>query len=132
MYLQCKMGFVEADRWDGTPIVELIHAGELRSAFKRSKDALSHEGVIVVRSRVRSTLVELTHLLDSVDHKVLRSPPEWDYKWRVYLTMDEWAEVMNKIALGLDYRNFKSWTHEKSPGQSALAHAIWRDAEKYS
>lgn len=126
MYLHCKQGFVEADRWDGMPLpLEAeLHRSELAAAA-----ALSPERrVIIARSRERSTLAELTAFVRR-NVPVLESPPAWDYPWRAYLTVDEWAVIMAAVADDLDYRNFKSWCHANADHSRAwLAHEVWTAA----
>ena len=129
MYLHCKVGFVEADAWDGGKIAghEDILAGI----------AAAGHTVVVVRSREADTL---TALCDSLPRfyaagampriDVLPSPPEWDYEFRVYLTAVEWALVLGRVAMDLDYRNFKSWTTAHAPEQHGLAHDIWSAANR--
>jgi hypothetical protein len=122
MYLHCKFGFVEADAWDGTPVPDPEHERELR--------AVGTPRVIVARSRRRDTLERLLELVDQVrDIAILQSPPTWDYEWRAYLSVAEWAEVLTYVAFNLDYRNFKSWCSKNAPIDDVrLAHGIWHEA----
>lgn len=116
MYMHCKYGFVEADRWDGMKTGVAMHDHELMRA----------NSLIVVRSRSRDTLRELVRLSPASDHVILQSPPHWDYEWRVYLTPEEWGEIVAVVASGLDYRNFKA----SIPEQHDLALAIWEAANR--
>lgn len=126
MYLHTKYGFVEVDAWDGQPLPLKTHQREVDGLLLRSPV------VVVVRSRQRRTIAALLDFAPSdTDRKIFKSPPGWDYEYRVYLTPDEWAMVMARIALDLDYRNFKSWTTKNSPKQHALAHAIWHAAHDH-
>lgn len=120
MYLHCKRGFVEADRWDGSPIPD--------PAQQKVVQRIRRGGAIVVvaRSRERSTLVEL---LDAVRIAgTIFESPGWDYPFRVYLAVEDWACVLAGVALELDYRNFKSWTGAHRPDQHHLAYDIWQAA----
>ena len=127
MYLHCKHGFVEADRWSGADIPG--HGDVLAGV------AAAGHAVVVVRSRDADTLTALcatlpraraAGVMPRID--VLVSPPDWDYEFRVYLTAVEWAQVLARVALELDYRNFKSWTTANAPEQHRLAHDIWHAA----
>lgn len=120
MYLQCKYGFVEADRWDGSTIPVAAQAEEVRVVKKKG-------AVIVVRSRRRATIVGLVSHLRRKP-KVFESPPDWDYEFRAYVTAGEWASVLATIVEQLDYRNFKSWCARNAPDQAHLAHAVWQVA----
>lgn len=128
MYLHTKYGFVEADRWDGAALPLPAHQREVDAVAARALG-----GVIVVRSRQRRTIASLLEFVatDDVTRKIFKSPADWDYEFRAYLTADDWATVMARIALDLDYRNFKSWTTAKSPKQHKLAHAIWHAAHDH-
>jgi hypothetical protein len=140
MYIQYKHGFIEADRWDGNMDMPLEHVDAICAAHA-SIDAKTIARsviplvvpVIVVRSRDHETIDDvLTTLRCQVTHSriVLRfHTPEWDYPWRAYVTVHEWARVLADVALGIDYRNFKKWcaAHANERDQY-LAHAIWRAA----
>lgn len=121
MYLHSKRGFVEADRWDGTPIPD----AEQQAAVRRCK----REGgkAIIVRSRDGVTLVALLGDV-GIDAELFHTPT-WDYPFRVYLTADQWAQVMAGVALELDYRNFKNWTSQhRNPDEHQLAYRVWQAA----
>jgi hypothetical protein len=134
MYMQCKQGFVEADRWDGQRLTIQAHQTQVNRLRRRSPSG----AVVVVRSREQATLVDLVGLLTCrVQHmpkarprKVYPSPPGWDYEWRVYVTAEEWGQILTSVALGLDYRNFKSWTTRHKPADHRLAHDIWHVAHE--
>ena len=135
MYLHCCHGFVEADAWDGQPIPLKVHQ---EVATKLGADGGS---VVVVRARRADTLRELiAHLprsrADGVMPKIVvyKSPPDWDYEFRVYLTAVEWGSCMTRVALGLDYRNFKHTAqagHGVNRREYPLAMAIWNAAYEH-
>lgn len=121
MYLHCKRGFVEADAWDGSPIPD--------GAQQREARRCTREGgtTIIARSRDGVTLVAL--LGDVGITAEIFHTPVWDYPFRVYLTVNAWAQVLAAVAFGLDYRNFKSWTRvARNAGEHELAHRIWEAA----
>jgi hypothetical protein len=120
MYLHCKAGFFEVDRWDGTPVPIPQHQLEIDELV-----AVGAEGIIVVRCRQRAELEDLMRRYSKRQHVIWKSPPGWDYQWRVYLTLAEWCKVMALVGADLDYRNFKAWTTSHAPEQQALAHDIW-------
>jgi hypothetical protein len=129
MYIHFKSGFVEADRWDGTPIPH--------PRMQEVVDKISHRGVknvreaavIVCRSRQRGTLIAVCLLAGCGSRPVFDSPADWDYEHRLFLTAEEWGRALTEAALGLDYRNFKSWTLQEAPEQNHLAHSIWEVAK---
>jgi hypothetical protein len=129
MYLHCKRGFVEADRWDGSPIpdpvqqkaVQRLRRGRLADFIAGGRE------VIVARSRERETLEQLLGDVRIKRRQVFETLT-WDYPFRVYLAVDEWARVLAGVALELDYRNFKHWTTDHRPDQHQLAYRIWQVA----
>lgn len=120
MYLHCKHGFVEADRWDGARIPDR----EQQEAVQRCER--DGDAVVVARSRELETLLAL--LADVGITATLFETPDWDYPFRVYVTAKDWACVLAGVALDLDYRNFKHWTSSHRPEQHELAAALWRAA----
>lgn len=129
MYIHCKKGFVEADRWDGDMPNEPTHASILAELAK------SEQEIVVCRSRRMDTLWTLCSKLPRFNAKgilprieVLASPPGWDYQYRVYLLKAEWGAVLTQIAMDLDYRNFKSYAARSAPQENRLAHDIWHAA----
>lgn len=124
MYIQCKHGFVEADRWDGSVIPIRGHMHEIHSLGALTER--SRTRVIVLRSRFEDTVFGM------LDH-IERFPevwftPDWDYQFRAYVTLQEFKVILAGIANDLTYRNFKHWAQDNSPEQYRLAHDVWRVA----
>ncbi len=119
MYLQCKFGFIEADAWDGDRIPDADHEATRKKAGK---------SVVVVRSRSRLTLSMLLTALPDNRRVVLESPKGWDYAFRSYVSTREFCQILALVAMGLDYRNFKSWTQANTPTQAQMAMDIWHAA----
>jgi hypothetical protein len=137
VYIHCKQGFIEADRYDGEPLPPGTPPGvvkRLNGAQRRAKAFDAGVEVIVVRARVRETLTKLLALAQLDTAWVVASPPTWDYEFRCFLTAVEFREVLHAIARDLDYRNFKMQCGERRPygereeNQHNLAHAIWHAA----
>lgn len=134
MYLHCRHGFVEADAWDGQPVPIKSHRDVMDALVKVAG------AVIVVRARRSDTLAALAErlprrhacgLLPKIE--VIKSPPGWDYEWRMYLTAVEWGMCMTTVAMDLDYRNFKHTAqagHGIDRREYALAYDIWTAAYK--
>lgn len=123
MYLQCKQGFVEVDAWDEQVIPVPQHQRLVRACVKRS----SVGKVAVIRSREEITIKALLKE-HGVRAKVLASPPGWDYQYRAYIPLELWARIMEGVAMGLDYRNFKTWCSNNTPKRYKLASDIWHAA----
>lgn len=130
MYVQNMLGFVEADRWDGHPLKQYP---EHQRAIDNAASCSALDKVIVVRSRREGTVAAYANLIIDGrlpgaaprDIRIFRSPPGWDYEWRIYLSAEEWGACMAHMAQSLSYRNFKSTCHERAKWQADLAHAIW-------
>ena len=127
MYLMVKSGFFEVDRWDGSPVPEPQHQAEIEELVAMGR-SMGVEGIAVVRCRHQAELVALLRRYSTRQHRIWKSPPGWDYEWRAYLTLAEWAAVMAQVGADLSYRNFKSWCHGSAPWQAELAHAVWTAA----
>ncbi len=121
MYIQFKHGFIEADRWDGNTALPAEHLQAIKDA--------GNSAVIVVRSRERST-IEWAARAGAPERQVaVFRTPTWDYEFRCYLSVSEWAAALAAIAADLDYRNFKAWSGAHSTRErSELAHGIWHEA----
>lgn len=133
MYLQCKFGFVEVDEWDGSPIPVADQMAEVVALKRRSRK------VMVVRARDSETLLRLLELVGAgrpggvvAPPTVWKSPEDWDYEWRMYVSGTLWKKILCDVADAIDYRNFKHWTVEHDPTQKALAKAIWEAAHTHA
>jgi hypothetical protein len=77
---------------------------------------------ILVRARNKKDIDNLKDLLpDSKPWKAKDS----DYAWRLSCTVAEWAEVMAKLALEIDYPNFKDAVQKVSPQHASVYHRVW-------
>jgi hypothetical protein len=115
MYLMTKAGFFEIDRWDGTPVPE-------HPFLKLPKQ-------FIVRARARRDLERFREkYLPEQDVPIRKSPPGWDYEFRVYLTEREFGIAMAAVANDVDYRNFKSYCGAHVPDLDVLAHAVWESS----
>lgn len=127
MYIQFKHGFIEADRWDGTPLPVPAHQA---AALAAESGPDGYHAVIVVRARECDTIGSVTRLVSDRRVLVLQSPPDWDYEWRCYLSAEEWKCTLAEVAYNVDYRNFKAWSRRSSVGREKLAHDIWHAANE--
>jgi hypothetical protein len=70
---------------------------------------------IVVRARDKRALQNISH---SAKAAIIRTPNA-DYPYRVNVTMKQWAEYLEELALDVDYSNFKNEA-KKTLGKSYL------------
>jgi hypothetical protein len=122
MYVQCKAGFFEVDRWDGSPFPVREQQEDVNDV------AASRLGVVVVRCRHRKDLEQLLLHYSKGGRRIWKSPKGWDYAYRTYMTPLAWGEIMRNVAVDLDYRNFKAWTRGGEARHHRLAHDIWEAA----
>ena len=60
-----------------------------------------------VRARVRADLIALsTQYLGIADPEIYEFP-HTDYQYRIFLTHEEWAQVLMNMARNINYPNFK-------------------------
>lgn len=131
MYVQFKQGFIEADKWDGSPIPD-----ENQQKLVNFISDKSGGEVIVVRSREDSTLTWMLAQMFNLGKPVCTGwkiqnvvfvTPDWDYEYRIYVSKKQFALLLGSVVTELDYRNFKSWTKkESSKARQKLAADIWQ------
>ena len=123
MYIHIPMGFFEIDRWDGEPIPVESHMkiiNQLRT---------TGQNIYIIRSRDKKSLEKLCAEMHAKQTKPLKSPADWDYEYRIYLTHEQMLTAWAVILVSISYRNFKAFTHEAAPEQYNLAQAIWTAAK---
>ena len=60
-----------------------------------------------VRARVRADLVALSTQYLGNPQPMIYTFPNADYEYRIFLTHEEWANVLMQMAKNIDYPNFK-------------------------
>ncbi len=61
-----------------------------------------------VRARRRSHLRRLVSRHSFLAGRSIWETTGRDYRWRIFVTHDEWSRVMSSESRGIDYDNFKS------------------------
>lgn len=127
MYLQFKHGFISTVRHEGAHGANQAVENEVKNAIGRGQRVDGNPTVFVVRSREERTLKWCVARLPKTGRPVvIKSPPNWDYEWRCYMSVSEWSGTLVAIAQDLDYSNFKNYCHDHgAPGQVALAFDTW-------
>jgi hypothetical protein len=74
-----------------------------------------------VRGRIRKDLENLLHLVER-DLEILEWPLA-DYRYRIIVQQSDLAQLMGKLAISLDYPNFKNRIAEE-PDQRVKLHAF--------
>lgn len=111
MWLCTKGGFVSAVEWQGGP-----------------KDPKS--GLVSVRAREKTALAFLVGYVGSKPKPKIQKKGG-DYKFRVFLTKEQWVEAVAGVAGDVDYDNFKNAVlREAKAGKVSMAyekalHRVW-------
>lgn len=93
----------------------ITNQGYFSAVQKRGKDH------VTVRSRVKRDLERFTRLLD--DLTVIHHTPRADYEYRIHLTHSAFALALARLALELDYDNFKDSV--RCPKRKRAFSSIW-------
>lgn len=86
--------------------------------------------VIQIRARVKSHLENLaTKFPNLVKRNSIRETTDTDYRFRVIVARKVWLQIMNQLAVGIDYDNFKTEVgHEVGVSGRAyldVLHEVW-------
>jgi hypothetical protein len=83
--------------------------------------------IIMVRARVRKDLLELRKILEVPPKKrpLILETPDADYPFRIRIPRQAWADVIAKMAGGIDYDNFKDAVKEKDPARADVYLTVW-------
>lgn len=81
--------------------------------------------LFIVRARVRKDLAALERQLPGVEAEIYEDRSA-DYRWRVLVTREDWALAVSRLALEVDYANFKSAVRDRQGARRANAyHRVW-------
>lgn len=102
-----------------------------RSGFVSAVADRNRKGVLVVRARERSALVNLTAYLPGKAPKIIETPTGRDYRFRVFVPQEDFAAAAFNLVRDIDYGNFKdSVRDEAKAGRASWAyeralHSVW-------
>lgn len=59
--------------------------------------------------------------------KIRETPPPADYRWKLSITRDQFSDTLARMALGIDYNNFKGacGRRKPSPYKHATLASVW-------
>ena len=85
-----------------------------------------------VRSRVREQLEDLCGLCSGLEAEgmapgAIEEGTATDYRYRVRLGREAWAQVASKLAQDLDYSNFKGEVHRRGAAKNSAAYDAYQD-----
>jgi hypothetical protein len=87
--------------------------------------AKPEDGDEYVTVRARSER-EIRNLADLIDGEPT-SERGGDYRWRLRCHKSVWADAVRKMALEIDYDNFKNRIHDEDPARAAVYARVWGD-----
>jgi hypothetical protein len=94
----------------------------------RGKPGTQGASLIQVRARRREHLTALFTAFPVTGTAIAESPDN-DYRWRAWLTPEQWADVAARLAMDTTYDNFKdsvdSGSRIRDPEYAAMLHTIW-------
>jgi hypothetical protein len=82
-------------------------------------------GMVTVRARVRGDIESLrAKYLPGLGE--IQATPDGDYAWRARVAKPELAEALGRIAMDIDYANFKSEVAERMGyAREQVYHEVW-------
>jgi hypothetical protein len=96
---------------------------------------LDKPGWVLVRTRDRSDLEEFRSVARDCDvpgfsEEAIEENSSADYRFRMTVKDEDWAELAKALALGIDYPNFKNVVASVDPERAAVYGAVWADLMK--
>lgn len=80
---------------------------------------------VQVRARVREDLVYLKEHVCPGAGRIVALPGR-DYPYRVFMTKDDWARGLARMAYAIDYANFKDEVYRvQGKARESIFHKVW-------
>lgn len=94
--------------------------------FSAVRDKRTNES-IVVRARIKRHLEQL--LGQTGETATILETPDSDYRWRIFLSPEQWTKMAAELARQIDYCNFKSEAERRQRYHDdpycGMLHDIW-------
>ena len=92
-------------------------------------------GWVLVRARDRGDLEEFCSVARDCDvpgfsEEAIEENPSADYRFRMTVRSDDWAELAKVIAAGIDYPNFKNEVATVDPERAAIYGGVWSELRR--
>jgi hypothetical protein len=84
------------------------------------------KGYFMVRARCYEHLESLCSAFTVLHHVPILTSTKTDYPYRIVVHRDAWMDVAGKLALEVDYVNFKEECHKARPKDVAYHEALMR------
>lgn len=82
-------------------------------------------GKLTIRSRIREDLLKLKPYLPSMEYIV--ESDDSDYRYRTFASPEDVAEALSKIAVEINYSNFKDRISQDSPHRGFIYSQVWAE-----
>lgn len=80
---------------------------------------------VVVRARTREDLENLCELGTFEPQRISGPDPSADYRWRIFMTRNEWELLATRMAADIDYDNFKNAVWQQDRDRAHLYSDVW-------
>ena len=91
--------------------------------FFSAVESKKEPGTVIVRGRFREDLEKAAKRFGTEMHET----PESDYRYRVFVTKEEWGEYLKETALKMDYSNFKDTVFKRQEPRIGIYHEVWAE-----
>jgi len=103
--------------------------------FASVVEHLDKPGRVLVRARDRSDLEEFCSVARDCDvpgfsEEAIEENSSADYRFRMTVKSEDWAELAKVLAVGIDYPNFKNAVAGVDPERAAIYGTVWADLMK--
>jgi hypothetical protein len=92
-------------------------------------------GCVLVRARDKGDLQEFCEVARDCDvpgfsEEAIEENPSADYRFRMTVRDEDWAQLVKVLALGVDYPNFKNEVASVDPGRAGIYGGVWSELMK--
>jgi hypothetical protein len=106
-----------------------------RYGFASVVEHLDKPDWVLVRSRSKSDLEEFCLVARDCDvpgfsEDAIEENSDADYRFRMTVKNEDWAELAKVLAVGIDYPNFKNVVASVDPERAAIYSTVWADLMK--
>jgi hypothetical protein len=103
--------------------------------FASAVEHTDKPGCVLVRARDRTDLEEFCAVARDCDvpgfsEEAIEENPSADYRFRMTVKDEDWAELVKALAVGINYPNFKNEVAKVDPGRADIYTGVWSELMK--
>ena len=103
--------------------------------FASAVQHVDKPGWVLVRARDRGDLEEFCSVARDSDvpgfsEEEIEENRSADYRFRMTVRSDDWAELVKVIAAGIDYPNFKNEVAKSDPERAGIYGGVWSELRR--